>query len=436
MTRHVHSDLGGARAWFVWSLSALAFGYAFFQRVAPSVMVPDLMAEFAIGAGLLGYLSGLYFYPYVALQVPLGALLDRLGARRLLTIALGIAALGSLLFGHAGSVEQAYVGRLMVGIGSAVGFLGSLALAAKWFPPHRFALLAGLTMLVGMTSGVGAQAPLALAIEWAGWRNTMYAGGLFAAVLAVTILLFVRDTPGNDADGKNEAVQSWGDVWRGCKHVVRRREVWLIAIVAMAMSGPMLAFGGLWGVPYLMAQYDLARPDAAFYVSMLLVGWAAGAPLGGWMSDFFRRRKAPILIAAILEVILMALVALSPALPLWACVAAMLGIGFCGGWMAISFALAREVSNPSTHGTVSGIVNAMTVASGAVLQPVIGLVLDWQWRGGLQDGARVFEPGEYRTAFLLLIGWAALGVLAGLGLRETHCQPVGEGGRSPRRAES
>ena len=46
--------LGGVYAWFVWSLAAIAFGYAFFHRVTPSVMVSDLMTEFAIGGAMLG----------------------------------------------------------------------------------------------------------------------------------------------------------------------------------------------------------------------------------------------------------------------------------------------------------------------------------------------------------------------------------------------
>ena len=62
---------GGFYAALIWSLAALSFGYAFFHRVAPSVMVTDLMTEFAIGGAMLGVLSALYFYPYVLLQIPL-----------------------------------------------------------------------------------------------------------------------------------------------------------------------------------------------------------------------------------------------------------------------------------------------------------------------------------------------------------------------------
>ncbi|MEM8649504.1 MAG: MFS transporter, partial [Pseudomonadota bacterium] len=123
--------IGSKRAWFIWCLSALTFGYAFFHRVAPSVMVNELMTDFAIGAAVLGTLSALYFYPYVLMQVPLGAIIDRIGARLLLTIALVIAGAGSIIFAVADNIAMAYVGRTLIGVGSAVGFLGTLAIAAK-----------------------------------------------------------------------------------------------------------------------------------------------------------------------------------------------------------------------------------------------------------------------------------------------------------------
>jgi len=125
--------LGGARAWFIWALAALAFGYAFFHRVAPSVMVSELMQDFAIGGAMLGILSALYFYPYVLMQIPLGALLDNLGARTILVVSLTTASIGSILFGLSEVLWLAYAGRILIGVGCSVGFLGSLSLASRWF---------------------------------------------------------------------------------------------------------------------------------------------------------------------------------------------------------------------------------------------------------------------------------------------------------------
>ena len=211
-------------------------------------MVSDLMAEFAIGAAVLGTLSALYFYPYVLMQIPLGALMDRVGARKLLTIALSIGGLGSIIFATAESLSVAYAGRILIGIGSAVGFLGSLALASKWFPPHRFAFLAGLVMFFGMISGVLAQGPLARFVELFGWRNAMWSLGAASILLALLIFIFVRNAPVGSVQDQNPQ-ESWKQVWWSLKKAVSSLDVWKIALVGSTMSGPMLTLGGLWERP-------------------------------------------------------------------------------------------------------------------------------------------------------------------------------------------
>jgi len=407
----------------VWSLSALAFGYAFFQRVAPSVMVPDLMAEFAVSGAVLGQLSALYFYPYAVMQLPIGALLDRYGARLMLTIALLLAAAGSVVFGTAGSVNVAYVGRFMVGAGSAVGFIASMALAAKWFHSRHFALLTGLAMFFAMVCGIAGQAPLAFAVEAFGWRQTMVWAGMFAVALAVLTALIVRNSPiPVTADHAND--NRWAEIWSGLKETITRNEIWRVSIVAMSMSGPMLALGGLWGVPFLASAYELDRPTSAFYTSFSLLGWAVGAPFFGWVSDRIGSRKLPLVIGTGLNAGLIAIIAFLPGLSLTFMAATFFLSGLTGGCMVISFALGREVSAKKLHGSVSGLVNGMTVGAGAILQPIIGWVLDLRWDGTMSAGARIYQTSDYRFAFLCLVAWAGAGFIVSLTLRETNCRQL------------
>ena len=181
-------------AWLVWALAAISFGYAFFHRVAPSVMVSDLMAEFAIGGAMLGTLSALYFYPYVLLQIPLGALLETFGTRILLTCALGLAAAGSVLFGLAAQIELAYLGRILIGVGCSVGFLGSLALAGDGFLFISLVFWRAVHVY-SMTSGMIAQAPLAYFVDEFGWRNSLFLLGGVGFGLAVLVFGLVRNAP-------------------------------------------------------------------------------------------------------------------------------------------------------------------------------------------------------------------------------------------------
>ena len=70
--------------WVMWSLGALFYFYAFFQRTAPSVMVSEVMRDFQADATAVGNLAAFYFYAYMAVQVPTvgGAIDGRPGARR------------------------------------------------------------------------------------------------------------------------------------------------------------------------------------------------------------------------------------------------------------------------------------------------------------------------------------------------------------------
>ena len=409
--------LGGARAWGMWLLAGLGFGYAFFHRVAPSVMVSELMTDFAIGGAVLGVLSALYFYPYVLLQVPLGAMLQIIGTRILLSLALMLAAIGSLIFGTAETVGLAYFGRILIGIGCSVGFLGSLALASSWFRENQYAFLAGLAMFFGMTSGMLAQKPLAFVIELTGWRDAMYmlAGG--GALLSVLVYIFVRNSP-VATPATSASKIGWRALALDLRAAFGCADVWKIAFVAAAMSGPMLALGALWGTPYAVQAYGLSRPDAAFQMSYLLMGWAAGAPFWGWASSRIGRPKLILVINASMLTALIAVIIAVPALPLvWFGITVCL-VGFTGGGMSACFGLVRQVVPASLAGAATGVVNSLTVASGAVLQPLVGLGLDLLWSRQSEGGVRLYLASDYRIAFIVILLSCILGVVTALTLKE------------------
>ena len=415
------NDIGKSYAWLVWSLAAISFGYAFFHRVTPSVMVSDLMAEFAVSGAVLGTLSALYFYPYVLLQVPLGAMLETFGTRILLSGCLLLAGVGSILFGLAHSIEVAYLGRFLIGFGSSVGFLGSLALASKWFPPHRFAFLAGLSMFVAMTSGMVAQAPLAYLIDIYGWRANILALGTAGFALSLLVFLFVRNQPASLEPATARPLanrEKWRELGSALKAVMRNADVWKVSLVAATMSGPMLVIGGLWGTPFLMVKFDLSRPEAAFFMSLLLLGWAVGAPVSGWLSDYIGRRKPILVTGLVLICIMLAIVTGLENLPLGVVVACFVMVGMSGGGMTASFGLVKDVMPASLAGAATGVVNSMTVASGAILQPFVGLALDLQWDGRLVDGARHYAEGDFRMAFTLVLAAAVIGLITAVTLRD------------------
>ncbi len=413
---HVATKTNGAwRPWLMWGLGAALYCYAFFQRVVPSVMVADLMRDFAIGAALVGNLSAFYFYSYASVQVPVGMLVDRFGPRLVLAAGAALAGAGSFLMGAANHLELAYAGRLLIGAGVGVSFVGALRLAAIWFPPRRFALVSGLTLMAGMAGGIGGQGPLAPAVVAFGWRGTLLVAGGIALALAALIWLVVRDKPEGQATDHSE--DSHESIWGGLKAAVQEPQTWVLAGVGLAQAVPLLAFAGLWAVPYATTVYGLDRPAAAGMASLVLLGWAVAGPFQGWLSDRLGRRRLPIIIAAGFALATMIVIVHAPGMPLWLAQAMFVANGFACAAMPVVFAATRE-ANPRAVGPALAFVNMSTVASGALFQPLIGWLLDRSWDGTMLAGARVYAADAYRSAFIVLVAAAAAGFALSFFVRE------------------
>ena len=103
-----------------------------------------------------------------------------------------------------------------------------------------------------------------------------------------------------------------------------------------------------------------------------------------------------------------------PVLPLPVTVAVMVFIGVAGGTMTSCFALVRDVMPDHLTGAAIGIVNSLTVASGAVLQPVVGLLLDLL----AEAGPASYTAASYQLAFLAILVTALAGLLVAFRLRE------------------
>ncbi|MEK9753156.1 MAG: MFS transporter [Rhodospirillaceae bacterium] len=385
------------RAWAIWSMGAAFFFYAFLQRVAPSVMVPDLMRDFDVGASALGGLSAFYFYAYMAVQLPTGLLTDRFGPRRILTAAALISALGGIVFATADSLLTAGLGRLCVGAGAGFGFVCTLRIATDWFPAERMALLSGMTMMSGMAGGVIGQAPLSLAVAEFGWRPAMIGVALYAVVVALGALALTGGARPIRTGGAPVA-----PVLASLKGALGHPQTWIIAGYGFSIVTIMFAFGGLWGVPYLVQVRGLTRPDAAFAVSLILLGWGLFAPLVGWLSDRWRRRKPSMIASALLSLATIVPVVYLPDLSGFAIKLLLFLNGVAVAGMVVSFATTREHNDPTHAGTAMAFVNMAVIGAGAIMQPVTGWLLDLGWQGELVEGVRVYSADAYRQAFIVL----------------------------------
>ncbi|MDE0702934.1 MAG: MFS transporter [Rhodospirillaceae bacterium] len=407
-----------------WLVAAVFFFYAWVLRVAPSITVEPLMRDFAVGGAIVGNLSAVYFWAYAALQIPCGLFTDRWGPRRVLTVAILATGLGCAVMGLAPSIELAYAGRALIGFGAAFAFVGGMVIAALWLPARRFAFFSGVALAVGLAGGVVGQGPLAAAVAALGWRDYMIVLAGWALIHALLAWLLIRDRPrSSEPGGADGATPAAEPMRRSLGRALRRPQNYLLAAFAFLLSVPILAFGGLWGVPYTVARFGVDTAAAGFAMAAMLLGVACGGPLWGLLSDRLGRRKPVLLAGGVLGLAAIGVAIYAPGLPFDAFRVCVFLAGFGASAMVTAFALGREHNDARSAGTALGLINMCTVLSGAVAQPLIGLLLDLSWTGETVSGARVYAVAAYENAFLLLPGAFAAGLLVWLALRETHARP-------------
>jgi MFS family permease len=411
-------------AWSVGGLAALLYLVGFYQRVAPAVIGDRLSEDFALGAAALGNLSAFYFYAYVAMQIPTGVLADRFGPRRLLIGGAAVAAGGSALFALAGDLAMASFGRLLVGASVAVAFVSMLKLATRWFPPRQFAVASGLALLCGVVGGVIAGVPLRLAVEAIGWRPVMLLSAAATALLTVLIWWRVRDDPA-DAGWRSYAppppTGGNASLLRGVLRVLALRNSWILLLTPIGVAGSVLAFAGLWGVPFLRQAHGLDTTRAAAITSALLIAWALGGPLLGALSERMGRRKPLYVATTAAALVGWAIIVFVP-LSLPALVVALVLTGFVSGNLIIGFAFAKESAPAHLVGAASGVCNMGPLLGGMLLQPGVGALLDRHWHGEVDAGMRVYDAAAWQSGFSLLVGALAASLALIVFARETHCR--------------
>lgn len=396
--------VGGARAWLVWAVAVGGYFLAMLHRNGLGVAALEAQARFDAGPALLSLLPMLQLLVYVLFQVPVGLLADRLGPRHTLVMGMAAMMIGSSMFALAPGVEVAVAGRFLIGLGDALIFLNVIRLAALWFPRARYGLISGLTGVVGGTGQVASAAPLAWALESVGWTAAFLATGVVTGLMALLMLLIVRDRPAGAAG--RSTVADPISVWAALKEALRARGPLIGMAHHAAVMAPFTMLMVLWGYPFLVGGLGLAEGTAALALTGLacVALWLApfvGAAIGRWPHV---RETLGLGLATSLGVGWLALVLWPGGVPVWLGIAVM-AASAVGQTLAptISFDFARDGIPASRTGVASGLVNMSGFTTALVCTVAAGVILQ-----ALPDGPTAFQ---WAFAPMAVATLAATGVL-------------------------
>lgn len=384
---------------FVCAVAAFFYCYEFVLRIIPGALQSELSAAFGhISATTFGEISAFYYFAYSPMQLPVGLLMDRFGPRRLLTFACLCCTVGSWMFSQTNSIPIAGSGRFLVGFGSAFAFVGVLSLTVRWLPKRYFSLVAGLITSLSMLGVVYGEVKVTELALTMGLSRVLLILVLIGAVLTTIIFSIVRDSPEGHITQKHPLPQFFSDVW----DVFRSPQVWLIGVVGACLYTSLSVFGELWGKTYLEQVHHLTKPEAAKTISAVFLGWAIGAPIGGFLSDLSGRRVLPLVLGAVMSFFCISLVLFYPGLSHnWLFILLFL-YGVFSGTEIIVFIMAKENTAAKLSGTVFAAVNMIVTLGGVIFQPLVGKLLDTFGDSHLIAGEHVYSVIDYQIALSVL----------------------------------
>jgi MFS family permease len=350
--------------------------------------------RFGISASQLATFTMLQLLVYAAMQIPVGLLVDRHGPRAVLLAGITILTVSQAGFALAESYPAALAARTFVGMGDAMTWICVLRLVGRWFPARRVPILTQLSGTFGQLGAIVAAVPMTLALRELGWTKAYLLAASLGVVLALALVAFVRDAPGERrvigpplsmAAVRSSLASSWA-------HPGTRLGFWMH--FTTQFSATTLAL--LWGYPFLVQGEGRSEATAGVLLTLVVVAFMYSGPaLGLLVSRFPWHRSSMVLVivGSIVTVWTAVLLWPGPA-PLWLLVLLTQVVGFGGPGSMIGFDLART-SNPAERlASATGIINQAGFSASLVLVVTIGIILDWRTPGASTD----YTPEAFRWA--------------------------------------
>lgn len=415
----------GAKAWVVVFSAALFFFYEFIQMNMFNAFDPYFMKAFHIGAEKLGELSAYYFYGDVLFLFFAGMILDRFSTRWLLSTAMAISVISTFMFSISDAFWQASIFRFLTGAAAAFCLLSAVRLASRWFSPKRMAMIIGLVVTMAMLGGTIAQTPFTLLADSIGWRATLMSDAGLGVLLLIIIISCVRDYPKDYQEDFELASENTAagklSVSETIKRVVKKAQNWLAGIYTSLMNLPIMILGVVYGVMYLVHVHHLSREHASEITSMIYVGTIFGSPIIGWFSDRIKRRKAPMIVAALLSVLLVLMIMYVPGLTFSELMVSFFVLGFLTSAQIITYPLVIESNPLAITGAAEGLSSTLIMAGGFV-QPLFGYLIQLHWSHKMAHHLPVYSTSDYNLAMWIMPVAFGLSLILALFLKETHCK--------------
>ncbi|MDB2592541.1 MFS transporter [Gammaproteobacteria bacterium] len=355
--------------WLACAIAALFYGYEYFLRVMPSVMISELMTKYHLNAGQVAAMSAVYYMSYTPMQLLVGVLLDLYSIKRIMALAAACCTAGAYLF-TLDHITYLHIGRFLIGFGSAFAFVGVLKTATLTLKPKWLPFVSGITTTLGMLGAISGEFVLVKLLNKFGVFYTNNLVLLMGVILTYTLWMFIPNAQPNKSQTKGLFQKTLKQLGK----VLKNKTVWMGGFMGLCLYLPTVVLADLWAIKYLTETYHCTIEKAALISSLIYVGWMVGAPLVGWFANKKMHRFLIVGSAGGFLVSMLILYTPIQNLPFLAILFFL--IGLLSSVEILTFIISQRACDAKLSGTSISMTNMIIMLSG-LAQPITGYLLTY-----------------------------------------------------------
>jgi MFS transporter, ACS family, D-galactonate transporter len=296
---HANNRKVGKYRWIVFTMVFLVTAINYLDRSTMGVAGPDIMGDLNISKTQFGILSSAFFWSYTLMQIPAGAIVDKLGARLTYTVAVIWWSIAQASIALTRSFGALIGLRVLMGIGESPAFPTNTRIMTDWLPSRERGLANGLSSM-GMAVGSGLMTPVvAWVVATYGWKVSFFLTGLLGLVWVIAWLFLFKNKPQESKAAKEEieyimSGQPKEEVQGKDVHsepemkwyqFLKKRNVWVL-LYGLFAQDYLLFLILTWLPTYLVVEKHMTLIKAGFNSVLPWVVAALGAIVGGKLSDY------------------------------------------------------------------------------------------------------------------------------------------------------
>lgn len=240
------------------------------SQLKVSAVMEQVAQGFSISMGAAARLMSFFTVAGIVLAIPGAALMERMGAKRLLLLLMACLFAGNAVGAVAGAYPLLMAGRLLEGVAYAMIIMVGIDLINTWFPHGGAGTATGIfNTFAAVGNFITLNGALMVVKRW-NVRMLWWIGAALAAVDLILVLAFIpaeKPIPDRSRDRENDGNTAASSTGAMVREAFRDKRLMSLGAAQMLMA--FILFGFITCYPLLFTgYYHLAPEKANFYSSL------------------------------------------------------------------------------------------------------------------------------------------------------------------------